>query len=153
MDLFEYVVQASDHIVSNHAEWSHDAVTDATSLCKTILDFEFIISLHTVERYLSYTERLTRSLQGRATDIVAAINHIDVLKQVLTDARSDIDCKFHSLFEAASHCTNKHDVSITTPRLCHRQTAQENHPASFVEEYYRRSLAIPFIDHLKSVIE
>ena len=115
MDLFEYVVQAFDHIVSNHTEWSHDAVTDATSLCKAILDFEFIITLHTVERYLSYTERLTRSLQGRVTDIVATINHIDVLKQVLTDAQSDIDRQFHSLFEAASRCGNKHDVSITTP--------------------------------------
>ena len=122
-------------------------------LCKTILDFEFIITLHTIERYLSYTEGLTRSLQGRATDIVAAINHIDVLKQVLTDARSDIDCQFHSLFEGASRCANKHDVSITTPRLCRRQTIRENHPASFVEEYYRRSLAIPFIDHLKSEIK
>ena len=64
----------------NHTEWSRDAVTDATSLCKAILDFEFIITLYTVERYLSYTEGLTRSLQGRATDLIAAINHIDVLK-------------------------------------------------------------------------
>ena len=61
--------------------------------------------------------------------------------------------QFHLLFESASRCANKHNVSITTPRLCHRQTARDNHPAISVEEYYRRSLAIPFIDHLNSEIE
>jgi len=71
MDLFDYMVQAFDHIVSNHTEWSCDAVIDATSLCKAILDFEFITTLHNVERYLTYTKGLTRYLQGRATDIIA----------------------------------------------------------------------------------
>jgi len=129
MDLFDYVVQAFDHVVSNHTEWSRDAVTDAKSLCKAILDFEFIVTLYTVERYLSYTEGLTRSLQGRAIDIIAAINHIDVLKQVLTDAQSDIDRQFHSLLESASRFANKHNVSITTPRLCQANSTRQ--PSSY----------------------
>ena len=36
-------------IVSNCSEWSRDAVIDAVSLSKAILDFEFIIALYTVE--------------------------------------------------------------------------------------------------------
>jgi len=103
--------------------------------------------------YPTLKDLLRRSLQGKATDIIPAINHIDVLKQVITDARSDTDCQFHSSFENASRCANKHNVSITTPRLCHRQTARDNHPDKSVEEYYRRSLAILFIEHLKSEIE
>jgi len=75
--------------MSNHSEWSRDAVLDALS--KAILEFKFIIALHVVERFLSHTEGLTRALQGRVVDTVGAINHIDILKQVLTDARSDID--------------------------------------------------------------
>ena len=123
-------------------EWSRDAVTDATSLSKAILDFEFIIALHTVERYLSYTEGLTRSLQGRAMDILQAVNHIGVLKQVISDARSDIDCQFHSIFENAAKCADKYDVPRTIPRICNRQTARDNHLAASPEEYYRRSLGI-----------
>ena len=34
----------------------------------------------------SYIESLTRALQARALDIVQAVQHIGVLKQVLTDA-------------------------------------------------------------------
>ena len=67
------VVKSFDHIVSNRSEWSCDAVIDAISLSKAILDFEFIIALYTVERYLSYTEGLTRSLQGRAVDILKVL--------------------------------------------------------------------------------
>jgi len=49
----------------------------------------------------------------------------------------------------ASKCANKHGVLVSAPRRCASQTARENHPGS-PEEYYRRSLAIPF---LKSEIE
>ena len=115
MDMFDSVVKSFDHIVSNCSEWSRDAVIDAVSLSKAILDFVFIIALYTVERYLSYTEGLTRSLQGRAVDILEAVNHIGILKQVLTDARSDFDCQFHSIFESASRFANKHNISITAP--------------------------------------
>ena len=73
MDMFDSVVESFDHIVSNRSEWSHDAVIDAISLSKAILDFEFIIALYTVERYLSFTEGLTRSLQGRAVDILSKL--------------------------------------------------------------------------------
>lgn len=153
MDLFDSIVKSFEYIVSNRSEWSRDAVLDAVSLSKAILEFEFIIALHVVERYLSYTEGLTRALQGRALDIVGAIRHIDVLKQVLTDTRSDIDRQFHAIFENASRCAGKHNVHITIPRICGRQTARDNHPAASAEEYFRRSLAIPFLDHLTSEIE
>jgi len=83
-------------------------------------------------------------------DILQAVNHIGVLKQVLSDARCNIDHQFHLIFENAS---DKHNVSITTPRICRRQTAQDNHPATSAEEYYRRSLATLFLDHMKSEIE
>ena len=149
MDMFDSIVNSFDHVVSNRSEWSRDAVIDAVSLSKAVLDFEFIVALHTVERYLSYTEGLTRSLQGRAVDILEAVNHIGVL----TDARFNIDHQFHLIFENASRCADKHNVTITTPRICKRQTARDNHPATSAEEYYRRSLAILFLDHLKSEID
>ena len=49
MDMFDSVVKSFDHIVCNHSDWSHDAVIDAISLSKAILDFELIIALYTVE--------------------------------------------------------------------------------------------------------
>ena len=36
----------------------------------------------------------------------------------------------------------------SNPRRCTRQTGRDNHPSENAEEYYRRTLAIPFLDHL-----
>ena len=43
MDMFDSVVKSFDHIVSNHSEWSRDAVINAVSLSKAILVFEFLV--------------------------------------------------------------------------------------------------------------
>jgi len=126
---------------------------DAMSLSKAMLNFEFMITLHTVEQYMSFTESLTRSLHARSLDLLQAVKHISVLKQVLSDVCSNIDEQFHLLFLNASKCAMNHDVAINTPRRCSRQTARENRPAENAEEHYRRSLAIPFLDHLKEEIE
>jgi len=151
IDLFDSIIKALEDVVANASSWSRDALMDAMSLNKTMLDFEFIITLYVVERY--YTENLTRSLQARALDILQAVDHIATLKQVLTDVRSGIDEQFHLIFTNASRCASKHNVDITIPRRCGRQTAHENHPGDTPEEYNRRSLAIPFLHHLKSDIE
>ena len=45
-----------------------------------------------------YIESLTRSLQARASDLLKAVKHVSVLKQVIIDARADVDRQFHSLF-------------------------------------------------------
>ena len=92
------------------------------------------------------------SIQARALDIVQAVKHINTLKKVLADAHSDIDLQFHILYENASRLAQKYDVEVKTPRICSRQ-ARANHPSSTTEEYYRRSLAIPFLDHLESQID
>ena len=53
---------------------------------------------------MSSTESLTRSLQARASDLLCAVKHVSILKQILSDVRSDIDLQFHSLFINASEC-------------------------------------------------
>ena len=153
MALYDNIIKAFDDVVSNSDHWSRDSIVDAVALSKAILNFEFIITLHVVERYMSFTESLTRSLQARALDIIKAVQHIVVLKQVLHDARLDIETQFKILFTNAVKCAEKYNISVSIPRRCSRQTARENHPGSTVEEYYRRSLAVPFLDHLISELE
>ena len=153
MDSFDSIIKSFDSITSNASNWSRDSVVVALSLSKAMLNFEFIVTLHVVEQYMSFTESLTTLLQARALDILKAVQHIATLTQVLADAHSDVDSQFHTLFASASKCARKYDVAIGTPRRCSRQTARENHPGDTTKEYFRRSLAIPFLDHLKAEIE
>ena len=148
MELFDSIVESFDHITVNSSSWSKDAIVDAATLSKAMLNFEFIITLHTVERYMSYMEGLTRSLQARALDLLHAVQNISTLKQVLKDTCSHINTNFHCIFESASSCAQKYDVPLTIPRRCTIQSLRANHPGDTSEEYYRRSLAIPFLDHL-----
>jgi len=93
---------------------------------------------------MSYTQSLTRSLQSRVLDTVQAVQHISTLKQVLSDARSDVDQQFYVIYLNAKKCAGKFNVALAAPRRCGRQTTCENHPGDTAEEYYRRSLAVPF---------
>ena len=94
-----------------------------------------------------------RTLQARAIDIVQAVQHIATLKQVLADARTDVHTQFRAIFERASRRAHQYDVPVSTPRRCSVQTVRDNHPGATTEEYYRRALAIPFLDHLKAEID
>jgi len=92
IDAFHVSMDMLDSIARYYdSGWSHDATVDAIALSKCLLYFEFIIALYVVERYMSYTESLTRALHTRALDIVQAVQHIDTLKQVLTNARSEVE--------------------------------------------------------------
>ena len=50
-------------------------------------------------------------------------------------------------------CAEKYIISVSIPRRCSRQAAYENHPGSTKEEYYQRSVAVTFFDHLISKTE
>ena len=152
--MFDSIIKAFNEVTSNPSKWLRDSLVDAMSLTQAMLKFEFILTLRVVERYMSYTESLTRAIQARAIDILQAVEHVSTLKKVLSDAYSHIDIQFRAIHERASRHAQDYDLAVQTPRRCARQAGQDNHPGS-TEEYYRtcRSLGIPFLDHLKSITD
>ena len=52
MDMFDSIVQCFDSITNDQSGWFRDALVDAIALSKCLLDFEFIIALIVVERYM-----------------------------------------------------------------------------------------------------
>ena len=52
------------------------------------------------------------------------------------------------MFAEAVKLGDKIEVEPSIPRLCGRQTRRANTPAASPEEYNRRTLVIPFLDHL-----
>lgn len=77
---------------------------------------------------MAYTENLTRSLLARALDIMQAVKHIGTVKQVLKDARSNIDTQSLVIYEVASRCEQKYDVTVNILRRCSIQTTHANRP-------------------------
>ena len=86
--MFDSIVKAFNDVTSIPLKWLRDSLVNAISLTQAMLSFEFILTLHVVEWYMSYTESLTQALQAKAVDIVQAVEHISILKNVLSDAHS-----------------------------------------------------------------
>ena len=49
VDLFDSI-NLFDQVTNNPSNWSRDSLVDATSLSKAMLNFDFIVTLHLVER-------------------------------------------------------------------------------------------------------
>ena len=64
--------------------------------------------------------------------------------------RETVDDAFAVRFSEARRMAESMDIIITVPRQDCRQICQENHPADTPGEYYRRSIAILFLEHLVS---
>ena len=112
VELFDSIIKAFNEVTSNLSKWSRDSLVDTMSLTQAMLNFEFILTLRVVERYMSYTESLTWALQTRAIDILQAVEHVSTLKKVLSDARSHIDIQFHASYERASRHAQDYDIAV-----------------------------------------
>ena len=76
---------------------------------------------------------------------------MSTLKKILSDAHSHVDIQFCAIYERASRHDQNYNLAPQTPRRCVRQAGLDNHPGS-TEEYYHKSLAILFRDHLQNEI-
>ncbi|KAF2890296.1 hypothetical protein ILUMI_15877 [Ignelater luminosus] len=54
--------------------------------------------------------------------------------------------EFKKIFEAAQSLCEKYGVEISVPRVTSRQTKRDNVPHSTPEEYFRRTIFVPFVD-------
>lgn len=101
-------------------------------------------------RCLAFLQGLSRFLQERALDVGRAMGMVSVVQTSLQDARDGIEAFHNGCFTEAEKAAEELDIPVCRPRICGRQTKRNNVPAESPEDYYRRALTIPFLDHLLS---
>lgn len=89
---------------------------------------------------------LSRYLQTINLDLAAAIDCAIKVEKSLSEMRETADTCFNNIFTSVSNLCEQYDISILKPRTVGRQTHRENMPADSPEEYYRRTIFIPFLD-------
>ena len=150
LELYEGIHYSLQSISCEPDKWNSSSLTDAKCLMLAISDFEFIISLVIAQKVLSYTEGITSSLQSKSIDIIAAYKHVNVITESLRDVRRNIEQYNKEWYTLAKELAQKVQVEPKIPRLCKRQLNRHNIPAESPEEYYRKNLSIPFVEHLLS---
>ena len=87
-------------------------------------------------------------LQGKGEDISSGIIVIQQSCTQLKLLRADVDEYSHRIFEHSCRIDAHSKIAGTMPHVTHRQDHRSNPESTSVEEYYRRAIVIPFLDHL-----
>ena len=99
---------------------------------------------------MAYSKTLTVGLQGWGIDIVRAYEHVSVVLKCLQDVRNNVDTFFDECFKQASKLAEQVSVEPSFPLTVGHMRHRANCPAESAEEYYKRNLVIPLLDHFLS---
>nr|CAI5835109.1 unnamed protein product [Callosobruchus analis] len=110
----------------------------------------FIVSLQTIAKYSAVIEPVVNALQAKSIDIISVGKHIKNIKDILRNDREFPDRISNEILQKARAVAMDLNIEISVPRLAHKQTHRSNPPSDNDNEYWRRSLIIPYIDSLIS---
>lgn len=146
--LYEVVVDLLEDVKSSHG-WNQDTVTDASTLLSAITKFDFLMGFVVAWKCLTLVKPLSVSLQLSSIDICKAYKYVSKTKKSVQHVRDNVDDFNSNWFDIAkgkSEAVGADGPAL--PRRCGRQRDRNNVPAEEPAEYYKRSITIPFLDHL-----
>lgn len=153
-----YIVESLEVINGTHANlelfspifregWSPKDKREATAHLCGVANFEFIVGIISLYRLLHPLVGVTQRLQGRAADVVSAYQDVDSCLQDIQAVRASIDKEFSIIYQQAERMGVRVGAEPVIPRTAKRQMHRNNIEANSAEEYYRRAIAIPLLDH------
>nr|CAI5848583.1 unnamed protein product [Callosobruchus analis] len=110
----------------------------------------FIVSLQTIAKYSAVIEPVVNALQAKSIDMISVGKHIKNIKDILRNDREFPDRISNEILQKARAVAMDLNIEISVPRLAHKQTHRSNPLSDNDNEYWRRSLIIPYIDSLIS---
>lgn len=122
----------------------------ASQLSKSMTGSSFIISLVTASHLFTYTLTLCKNLQDPNCDLGEALDLVANIVDAINVMRKEMDSEFRKIFIKANSLLNLIGESIKMPRVALRQKHRSNCNSSDPEEYFRTSIAVPFIDDFLS---
>jgi len=102
----------------------------------------------TVYQYLHHLALVTVKLQGRTQDVIHAYNLMTDVKKTYEHERKNVDLNYDTIFEKAKILAEKVGICVSKPRTIGRQRHRDNAPAETPLVYYKRNVAVPFLDHI-----
>lgn len=134
-------------IISN--TWTDPTTSSgAFQLLTAVKTAAFQISLHVVHSIHSLALSLSRALQTENQDLSEAIKLADAARDELMERRENAQENFNSVFQTVREVCEEYEIEQKKPRFASRQTQGSN-----IEEYYRISTYIPYLDLFISHIQ
>lgn len=89
---------------------------------------------------------MSRVLQTENQDLDEAIKLADAAKKELIVRRENAEEYFSKIFQKVSQICKEFDIEVKKPRITSRQTHRCNVETNDIEDYYRISTYIPYLD-------
>ena len=134
--------------IRNDNTFNSESITKANGLFHAITQCEFITALVVCNETLAYTRGITVKLQGKSVELMEVYHSVELVIESLKKIRLTVEEYNETWFTNIQKIADKLAVEIKKPRSCGRQLNRSNISADSPEEYYRRSLTIPFLDHM-----
>ena len=132
--------------------WSPEDKKNALAHMKALESFEFIYSLIALSRSLLYLKDAVIKVQGKNADIVSGVSTVMQCCEELKTVRVDIDSYSQRIFQHSCRIAEHSDISISMPRVSQRQQHRSNPEFTSVQDFFKKTVAILFLDHLISDI-
>ena len=146
-DLFEAVVTTLDEL--SHSN-NYKTASDSRIILCSMKESKFLVSLITTEKLLSYTLKLSKKLQTVYSDLFYAVTHAESVVNRIKELRKDSVKEFNILFDEVVKKAEFLKCNVQLPRRV--GSFRNNVEAVNEEEYFRRSIFIPYVDYLISAI-
>ncbi|XP_049771948.1 zinc finger MYM-type protein 1-like [Schistocerca cancellata] len=144
---FPEVVRALEKLST---EGNYATRNSAYQLHSAITKPVFILSLQTIAIYSAVLEPVANVLQSKFVDMIAVREHIRGILDVLSNDRKEADRVTTELLAKAQVIAGELEIEITVPRFACKQKFRNNPPSQNDNEYWRRSLVIPYIESFMS---
>lgn len=127
--------------------------TNAAGLAKIMEHFQFVIVAVITQYIIGFVKPLSLDFQKSSCDLVQVQAEASRTKAVISKQRTET--VFSGLYKRAVAIAEEANVTPEQPRSTSssRQQHRANAEADTVEEYLRRNLFYPFVDHMTSEIE
>ena len=113
----------------------------------------YILTLLVIATYSAKLESVCNQLQQVNMNIKDVTAHIIQLTDVLQSHRDNVSEEFSLIFKKAQSICEELDIELKQPRLNKRQVHRSNLPSENAEEYFRRSIFIPYLDSIISSLQ
>ena len=159
---FTYIVEALELIGYKrhvdkygdlYADWDPPNHTEAQQIVASITSFSFIVGFLTVYQYLSHLAGITVKLQRQASDIIQAHQQVQSIITTYKDERRNVDRGFGHIFTHSERMAEAVGATVCMPRIAGRQIHRSNPQSSTPFDYFKRTIAIPFLNHIISSLE
>lgn len=110
----------------------------------------FILCVCIIAKYSALLEPVVDILQKKSLDLFKCANHIKRICSAIVEHRSNADKTMKEILNDAEAIAKELDIVLQLPRTAQRQQHRPNPPFSTADEYWRRSLLIPYSDSLST---